>query len=883
MGQRIPKTVLKKHLRRSGGSAEENGSESEKHQATSSKKKAARKVPVKKKSVAPKLGSPAPPSETFPPVNGFQIIEDWLGEKGLTPFAFQEECWHAHGAGQSGIVNAPTGFGKTFAVFLAVVIDWINRHPDYQHRTDNGLQLLWITPLRALGADIARAMEVALEELGIPWRVGVRNGDTSSTQRQAQKKAMPEILVTTPESMHLIFSTSGYPELFESLTCVAIDEWHELLGSKRGVQVELVLAHLKSLARDRGALRIWGISATIGNLEEALLVLLGEHHDSVLIRAKEQKEIAIHTILPDVVERLPWAGHLGIRLIDKVLPVIRAAQSTLLFTNTRSHSERWYQALLEAAPELAGAIALHHSAVDGETRAWIEEQLHCGTLQVVVCTASLDLGVDFRPVDTVIQVGSPKGIARFLQRAGRAGHSPGEVSNIHFVPTHSLEIVEAAALTKAYERGVVEKRQPILLAYDVLVQYAVTRACGEGFRPDELFEEVRGTHCFADLGRDELDWVLRFITGGGDTLSGYDEYHRVGVVDGVYRIVDRRTAVRHRMHIGTIVGNSAMRVKFLGGGFVGTIEESFISRLKPGAVFVLAGKKLELVNVKDMDVQVRRSNAKNAVVPSWQGGRMSLSANMGDVLRETFTEVTGDGSGNNLLGFLEPLWALQRKRSMIPKAGETLVEMIDTREGHHLFVYPFEGRLVHQAMAALLAYRIARRAPITFSIAMNDYGFELVSESPIPVTEEDVVELFSTEALYPDLQRSINDAEMGRRKFRDIAVIAGLVFQGMPGAYKKQRHLQASSGMIYDVLQESEPDNLLLAQAYNEVLTQEVELDRLHAALERVGKGHIIVTRPKDLTPFCFPIMVDNLREQLSSEKLEDRIRRMQEQATKWA
>lgn len=882
MGQRIPQTVLKKHLHRSGAAADD-APDNEFQPAPSAKKKAARKSPAKKKSTAPKFGSPTPPPENTPPANGFQIIEDWLGEKGLTPFAFQEECWHAHGAGQSGIVNAPTGFGKTFAVFLAVVIDWINRHPDYQHRTDNGLQLLWITPLRALGADIARAMEVALEELGIPWRVGIRNGDTSSAQRQAQKKAMPEILVTTPESMHLIFSTPGYPELFESLTCVAIDEWHELLGSKRGVQVELTLAHLKTLSRDRGALRIWGISATIGNLEEALIVLLGEDHNGVLIRAKEQKEIAVHTVLPDVVERLPWAGHLGIRLIDKVLPIIKASQSTLLFTNVRSHSERWYQVLLEAAPELAGQMALHHSAVDGETRAWIEEQLHTGALQVVVCTSSLDLGVDFRPVDTVIQVGSPKGIARFLQRAGRAGHSPGEVSNIHFVPTHSLEIVEAAALTEAYKRGVVENRTPVMLAYDVLVQYAVTRACGEGFREVELFEEVRTTHCFADLQREEWEWVLRFITGGGETLSGYDEYYRVAEVDGVYRILNRKTAVRHRMHIGTIVGNSAMRVKFLSGGWVGTIEESFISRLKPGDVFILAGKKLELVNVKDMDAIVRKSTAQRAIIPSWQGGRLSLSANMGDVLRETFTEVTEGEERNKLLRFLEPLWALQRRRSTIPAEGETLAELIDTREGHHLFIYPFDGRLVHQAMAALLAYRIAQRSPITFSIAMNDYGFELVSKQPIPANEEDIAALFSTERLYPDLQRSINDAEMGRRKFRDIAVIAGLIFQGLPGAQKKQRHLQASSGMIYDVLQESEPDSLLLQQAYNEVLTQEIELDRLHAALERILAGKIVVTRPKDLTPFCFPIMVDSLREQLSSEKLEDRIKRMQEQATRWA
>lgn len=835
-----------------------------------------------------------------PPKNiGLEVISNWLSAKGLKAFPFQEETWQMHLEGLSGIVNAPTGFGKTYSVFLAVVIDYINRHPDYLTKSNNGLQLLWITPLRALAKDIARAMNEALGELGIPWEVGMRNGDTPTNERVRQKKNMPEILVITPESLHLLFASKNHTTFFDNLTCIAVDEWHELLGSKRGVQVELAVAHLKTLKQktnskkqipkketvrnttDNIPLRIWGISATIGNLQEAMHVLLGDSENGVIVRAELQKKIEIHTILPETVERFPWAGHLGLKMIDYVLPVIYENNSTLLFTNVRSQAEMWYQALLEAAPDLAGAMALHHSSIDMEMRLWVEDALHRGTLKVVVCTASLDLGVDFRPVDTVIQVGSPKGIARFMQRAGRSGHSPDAVSNIYFVPTHSLEIVEGAALKKAYDEQLIESRQPVVMAFDVLIQYMVTIATGDGFKSEELLAEVRTTHCFADVSNDEWEWMLSFITTGGKTLHGYDEYHKVVEVDGVYRVTSRRVAMRHRMHIGTIVGDSILKVKFLSGGFVGTIEEYFISSLSPGDVFILAGRRLEFIRMRDMVAYVKLSKAKEARVPAWAGGRMPLSANLGSVLRHTFQQASLNPENDDLLNFLQPLFETQAERSVIPKENELLVELIEHKGSYHLFVYPFEGRLVHQAMASLLAYRISKSSPITFSIAMNDYGFELMSDKPIPVDESNVAQLFHSDNWYTDLQRSINDAEMGRRKFRDIAVIAGLVFQGFPGEQKKQRHLQNSTGLIYDVLVDNEPNHLLLQQAYHEVLTHEIEANRLHKTLERITAGEIVISRPENLTPFCFPIKVDSLREELSSEKLEDRVKRMQAQADK--
>ncbi len=819
--------------------------------------------------------------------DGQGIITHWLKTKGLKPFLFQEEAWLAYGKGESGLVNAPTGFGKTFSIFLAAVIAWIDQHPEnYKKKTGNGLQLLWITPLRALAKDIHRAMEMALAELDIPWRVGVRNGDTPTAERSKQAKNAPEILLITPESLHLLLATKGHEQIFESLQGIAVDEWHELLGTKRGVQVELALSHLKKIRSQKsdvgtnpGELRIWAISATIGNLEEACQVILGDWLGGRIIRARLNKEIVIRTLLPDTVERFPWAGHLGLNMVGDVLPVIHRSRTTLLFTNVRSQAERWYQALLAADPDLAGVIALHHSAIDGETRAWVEDQLHEGLLKVVVCTASLDLGVDFRPVDTVIQIGSPKGVARFMQRAGRSGHEPGAVSNVWFVPTHSLEIIESLALQKAYEVGLVENRQPVMMAWDVLVQYMVTRAIGGGFQSDVLYAEVISTHSFADVTWDEWEWLLQFITQGGSTLQGYNEYHKVvHGEDGLYRVTSRQVALRHRMNIGTIVGDALMRVKFMSGGFIGTIEENFISRLKPGDAFILAGRRLELVTIKDMDALVRKSTAKNAIVPSWLGGRLPLSASMGEVLRHTYQEAANNPNHEPLLDFLAPLLETQKALSAIPSEGELLIELITTKDGYHLFVYPFEGRLVHQAMAAMLAYRISCVTPISFSIAMSDYGFELLSDQPIPLNEENVRSFFNPKDWYPDLLRSVNAAELGKRKFRDISVIAGLIFQGYPGAKKKQRHLQNSSSLIYDVLREEEPNHLLLQQADTEALTYEVEAERLYYSLERIYAASIILKRPLQLTPFCFPIKVDSLREELSSEKLEDRVKRMQEQ-----
>lgn len=816
-------------------------------------------------------------------------LEHWFAAQGWAPQPFQREVWVHMAEGRSGLLNAPTGTGKTYAVWGGVVNASLHAMPG-QTRHDNtkGLRAIWITPLRALAGEIAESAQRMCDGVGLNWTVGVRTGDTSTKERAAQKKALPQLLVTTPESLHVLLATKGYADLFKHLDWFIADEWHELLGSKRGVQVELALSRLKAL---RPQLGIWGISATIGNLEEAMTVLHGAdivdrtrsvdppgRPTPVLVRSTIKKPIEVRSIIPDEVERYPWAGHLGLKLAHRLLPIIAQSTSTLIFTNTRAQSEIWYHHLLDIAPELAGTIALHHGSLDRDMREWVEKALDEGRLKAVVCTSSLDLGVDFRPVETVVQVGGPKGVARFVQRAGRSGHRPDAVSRIWFLPTHALELVEAAALRQAAEEGSIEARQPLFRCFDVLAQHLITLAVSDGFAPAALYDEVRTTWCFKDITPEEWDWLLTFITTGGRSLTAYEEFRKCVVdADGMVRVHDRRVALRHKLSIGTIVGSESYAVKLIGGGRIGTVEEWFINQLKPGDVFWFAGRSLEFVRVQGLVAQVRKSREQKGKIPSWQGGRMPLSSYMAKVLRGQLTTQ----ERNAEMAAVQPILERQHETSIVPTEDELLIERFESREGHHVVIYPFEGRLVHEALGALLAFRMSLLKPITFSIAMNDYGFELLSDQPIPIEEALDNDLFSPQDLLSDLQRSLNATEMARRKFRDIASIAGLVFKGMPGRPLKERHMRANSGLFFDVFREHEPGHLLLRQAYDEAFDVQLELPRLREALERIGRQRKVLKDPGCFTPFAFPILVDRLREKLTSEQLEDRIRKMTERLEK--
>lgn len=810
---------------------------------------------------------------TLENTDGFKVIQQWMAEKGNAPFKFQIETWKKFGNGYSGMVVAPTGFGKTFSVFLALVSDFLS----YPEKYKKGLKMIWITPLRSLSKDIAKAMQEAMDEIGLDWVVGVRNGDTDQKTRLQQVKNMPEILVMTPESLHLLMAQKNHPRLFQEIQCLVVDEWHELLGSKRGVMVELAISQLKHYV---SRLKIWGITATIGNLEEALDVLIPYEIKKTKITAKEQKKIDIIPVFPDEVEILPWAGHLGSKLADKVVPIILNSKSTIVFTNTRSQSEMWYQLLLNAYPDFAGQIAIHHSSIDAHLRIWIEENLSNGKLKAVVSTSSLDLGIDFKPVDTVIQIGSAKGVARFLQRAGRSGHSPFETSKIYCVPTHSLELIEVAALKEAVKQKVIEPREPLVLCFDVLVQFLMTLAVGDGFYPDETYARIKKIYTFQEITDEEWKSIIDFLTIGGSALTNYEEFHKVVIMeDGLLKVTSRRIAMLHRMNMGAIVSDAMLKVKFISGGYIGMVEEYFISKLKKEEKFILAGRVLEVAMVKDMTVYVRLTKGK-AIAPSYLGGRLPLSSNLGRFLREKLSGALNPSSSEKELKFLHPLLVSQEKRSHIPKENEFLIEFIKNREGYHLFMYPFEGRLVHEVMAALIAYRISKLSPISFSMAMNDYGFELFSDKEIPLNEENMQKILSREYLMQDVISSINAAEMARRKFRDIAVISGMVIQNFPGQQRSNKSLQSSAGLIFKVLEDHDPNHFLVRQAYTEVFNMQLQEQRLVEAFKRIEKSTIILKYSTTFTPLSFPIKIDSLRQTLSSEGLDERIKRLLKQAS---
>ena len=793
----------------------------------------------------------------------------WFTQMGWQPFPFQLESWRSHLNGESGLVNAPTGCGKTLSLAVPILLEGL---------ANKGvkIQAVWITPIRALAQEIQSAATSAATGLHSCWKIGVRTGDTRAAEKVKQKEKPPQFLITTPESLHQLLSHKGYEDYFSELKTIVLDEWHELMGSKRGVQMELALSRLKTISSD---LKIWGISATIGNMDQSVQVLLGQkaqHGSFRIIRSDIEKKVEIISVYPDELDSMPWSGHLGMHMLEKAIEILRGSSSTLIFTNTRSAAEIWYQRILDKAPELSGQIAMHHGSISQDIRHWVEEQLHQGKLKAVVCTSSLDLGVDFRPVEAIIQVGSPKGVARFLQRAGRSGHQPGATSRIYFLPTHSLELIEAAAIREAIKMKIVEDRLPYVRSFDVLVQYLVTLAVGGGFISDQIFNEVKSTYCYQSITDEEWRWTLNFITTGGESLTAYDEYRKVEVDQGRYVVHNRSVSLRHRLSIGTIVSDTSMHVRYVSGKYLGTIEEYFIAQLSPGDVFWFAGRKLELVRVKDMEAQVRNTKRKSGRVPSWQGGRMALSSQLSEMIRVKIDGFAKGKESDEEMRFLKPLLDIQKMQSLVPGMGEFLIEYFETKEGYHVVMFPFEGRLVHEGLASLVAYRIARMMPITFSIAMNDYGFELLSDQPIPIYEAIETNVLGEEDLLKDIQASINSIEMARRKFRDIASIAGLLFKGYPGQKMRDKHVQSSSQLFFSVFHEYDSTNLLLRQAYEEMMDFQLEEARLRSALGRIRKQKIIIKEPERPTPFAFPIMVDRLsRDKLTSERLEDRVKKM--------
>ena len=797
----------------------------------------------------------------------------WFAGRGWKPFPFQREVWRAMAAGASGVLHAPTGTGKTLAAWLGAVARSAN-DAGGTGDADRGLRVVWVTPLKALAADTVRSLTEPLAGLGdvAPgWSVGIRTGDTSAADRRRLRERWPTALVTTPESLSILLSLDDSHDIFAGLETVVVDEWHELLSTKRGVQTELALERLRTLRPD---LVTWGLSATLANLDDAVASLVGPARTATarLVSARIPRRLEIETLIPEPMERFPWAGHMGMRLLPQVVAAIDRASTTLVFTNTRSQAERWFDAIAAARPDWKRSLALHHGSVDRELRTKAEAGLRRGSLKCVVATSSLDLGVDFGPVEQVLQIGSPKGIARLLQRAGRSGHAPGAVGRLVCVPTHALELIECAAARGAVAHGVVEARQPLTAALDCLAQHIVTVACSGGFRAAELLAEVRRTRAFADLDDASWRWALDFAARGGPALAAYPNYARIVERFGRWYIAGKAIARRHRMSIGTIAGDATVEVKWLRGGRLGTVEESFISRLSEGDRFLFAGRPLVLFRFDGLTAWVKRSRVTATLqVPRWNGGKMPLSTLLSSAVLDLVRDAARPGGAKSApreVHAVLPLLEIQARWSRLPDRDALLVEHWEGRDGHHAFVFPFAGRLVHEGLATLVAWRIASRAPATLTIACNDWGFEIAGRDAVVADERAWRRLLSPANLLEDLLACLNSTEMARRHFREIARVAGLV----SGAQRSDRQTQASAGLIFDVLLEHDAGNMLLAQARREVLERQFEFRRLHDALAAIATQDVRIVRTPRISPLAFPIWAEFVQSRLTTKDWLTRI-----------
>ncbi len=815
-------------------------------------------------------------------------IEAWFKQQGWRPMPFQRQCWLAYLQGRSGLIQVPTGSGKTYAAVMGPIAAML---ADIQAGGAPGLRLLYLTPLRALSRDLALAIQAPITAMGWPLRVAIRNGDTPSSERTRQIRRPPEILITTPESLSLLLASAHTEALFGQLQAVVLDEWHELMGSKRGSQSELCLSWLR---QRRPQLRTWAISATMGNLEDAARAAVGvTPQEPLLISARLRRGTAIRSLLPDQIDGFPWAGHLGLRMHEELVAGLDPATPTLLFTNTRNQAERWYQCLRFACPEMEGALALHHSAIDRAEREAIEAGVKAGQLSWVVCTSSLDLGVDFQPVERVVQIGSAKNLARLLQRAGRSAHKPGGTSQVLFMPTHALELLEVSAMRRGLAEGLVEERRAPQAPLDVLLQHLTSLACGPGFHPERELAAVRSAWNYRHLSEASWTWCLRFLEQGGDCLGAYPRFRKLerqGAGEGLRLVVSEAAIARlHRLNIGTITADRAVTVRVVRGAVLGHVEESFIGRLKPGDVFFFAGRQLEFVRLREMTAQVKATTRKSQAVPAWAGGQMALSDLLSHHLRQEMHRAAcalEDPQAPPLdtpeLKALEPLLRRQADLSALPRQDQFLVEFCSSREGRHLYAYPFEGRFVHEGIGFLWAWRLARHAPSTITVSVNDYGFELLAPRGYrfeELFEQHADELLDEGDLEAHLEQALNVSELSRRRFRAIAQISGLVLNGYPGQGRSGGQLQISAALLFDVFQRHEPGNLLLAQAHAEVLQQQLELPRIAAALRRLMGCRLLLQRTPRPGPLAFPLLAERLNSRLSTESLLSRLQRLREQA----
>ncbi|WP_049781957.1 ligase-associated DNA damage response DEXH box helicase [Parvularcula bermudensis] len=786
---------------------------------------------------------------------------DWFAARGWRLRDHQAQMIKKAEAERSCLLIAPTGGGKTLAGFLPSLID-LAKAPRNQRR----LHTLYISPLKALAVDIARNLSAPIEEMGLPITVESRTGDTSSHARSRQRTRPPDILLTTPEQLSLLLAHPSADDFFGGLQTIILDELHALAGKKRGDLLALGLARLRRLAP---GVRSVGLSATVHDpvpLQRYLVDQgVGEGvADLVLGQGGAAPAVRVMTPGP----KIPWSGHSGRHAFSQIYEAIKTATTTLIFTNTRSQAEVCFAELWRMNDD-GLEIALHHGSLERGQRERVEAAMAAGGLRAVVCTATLDLGIDWGGVDLVICLGAPKGSARLVQRIGRANHRMDDPSQAILVPTNRFEVLECVAAKEAVDEGRLDESPPTDGALDVLCQHIWGMACAEPFLPDTLFEEVRAAAPYAQLPRALFDQALDFVATGGYAMRAYDRYRRiVRQPDGRMRIKDPRTAQLYRMNAGTIIDNPTYQVRLgrmpvrngragkpRGGRTMGTVEEWFVTQLAPGDTFLFAGEVVRLEGVHDMDVYVSRAPDDEAKIPSWQGAKFPISSFLAGRVREM---VSDQSTWHRLPTEVSQWLTLQQRKSFIPAADELLIETFARGGKHFLVCYPFDGRLAHQSLGTLLTRRLERSGLEPLGFCPTEYALSIwMRQDPSDLSME---ALFDEDMLGDDLEIWLADAQLMKRTFRHCAVIAGMIERHHPGAEKNGRQVSFSASLIYDVLREHEPDHILLKAAWTDAASGFLDIKRLAALLARI-KGRLVHRALPRVSPMAVPVMMEVGRE----------------------
>jgi ATP-dependent helicase Lhr and Lhr-like helicase len=774
----------------------------------------------------------------------------WFAARGWTPRQHQLTMLAAAQAGESVLLIAPTGGGKTLAGFLPSLVD-LHLQPR------EGLHTLYVSPLKALATDIARNLMAPVEEMRLGVRIETRTGDTPANRRARQRAAPPQILLTTPESLAVLLSLPDSPAMFGSLTTVVMDEVHALAGGKRGDQLALCVARLGALS---ATLRRVGLSATVAH-PDAIAAYVGA--DRVIEEAGgAAPELSI--TLPE--GRLSWSGHMGLEAAPQVMARIRSAGLTIVFVNTRAQAELMFQALWKLN-DTTLPIALHHGSLEVEQRRRVEAAMAGGKLRAVVATSSLDLGIDWGGVDQVIQVGAPKGVSRLLQRVGRANHRMDEASRAILVPANRFEVLECEAAVLGVAAGELDGDRPRPGGLDVLAQHLLGMACGAPFLPDDAYAEVTRAAPYAALPRQVFDDVLTFVETGGYALAAYERWHKLfRDAEGRVHVRSTRIAAQHRMNIGTIVEAPMLKVRLVGkrrfGPVLGEIEEYFVNLLRPGDTFMFAGKLLKFLRLHEMAVECAEGGTGDPMVPTYEGGRLPLTTNLADRVRALLQDPEHWGL------FPEPVqeWLrLQRVFSRMPGRNNLLVETFPRADKWYLVAYCFEGRNAHQTLGILLTRRMQRAGYAPLGFVATDYVLGIWSAEP----PRDVAKLFDEDMLGDDLEAWMAESSLMKRSFRNVAVIAGLIERHHPGQEKSRRQVTVNSDLIYDVLRRHQPDHILLRATRADAAGGLTDLERIAAMLRRV-KGRIVHMVLSRVSPLAVPVLLEIGRESVRTRDNEE-------------